>query len=162
MQLDLTCDGQNKRPSKRSDEILRAAATRLVKEMVSKGLIEQEDAEDSVAQIARASRYNDMDGYHLARELDDRYGWDCDMQMVEALDEFHWLLDAVHLEAEKKWAAENPREPKFSEGDTVQWHGEDATIHGIYDSRPQYYKVRQGEMSGGPNSYYVVPFEDVT
>ena len=50
-------------------------------------------------------------------------------------------------------------EPLFAVGDVVRWRGADAVITG-FSPRPACYKVRQGEMR--PNSWYIVPFEDVS
>lgn len=159
-QLGLVCAGRNKRPEKTKDMRLHAAE-RLVQRMVESGALDGEDTEGCAADIVEATRFEIHDGYRIARELDQRFHWDCDMEIAEQLNEFSGILDDIFREAERKWAAENPREPKFSDGDSVLWRGKPATVHGVCEYYPQYYKIRQGDMKS-PGSFYIVPFEDVS
>jgi hypothetical protein len=137
----------------------KQAATELVSYMVKSGVIPDRDLEGCIDDIVYATRWNWDDGYEIGHNLKTR-GWACDMNLAEELDGFGDILVRIVNAAEDLWAAENPHEPKFSEGDTVIWHGAPATVHGIYEYRPQRYKIRQGDMK--PTSYYVVPFEDVS
>ena len=159
-QLALTCAARNKRPA-RTETMRRQAAEKLIAEMVERGLVNAADAADSVGDIVRATRWETQDGYKIARELEQSCSWDCDMQIAEALESFADTLDSIYDAAEKQWAAENPSDPAFADGMAVVWRGQPATVHGLYDYRPQCYRVRQGDM-GKPTSFYIVPFEDVT
>lgn len=160
MELKLECvQSTNKRPSK-TKEMRRQAACVIAARMIKLGLIDDEN--ESIEDIVEATQYAAFDdGYKIAKRLEDRHHWDCDMALAEELDGFSGELEKIHEAAEKQWAAENPHEPAFPAGAVVMWRGEPATVHGIYEYRPQCYRIRRGEM-GSENSFYIVPFEDVT
>ena len=157
-ELALVCGAGNRRPEK-TPAMRREAAAVLVKWMVKAGMVTASDAEASIDDIVKATRY-ETDGYRIARELEQSCCWDCDMEIAEKMDEFDGALRSIYDAVEKRWAAENPAAPAFADGDKVIWRGEPALICGTYDGRPQTYRVRQGDM-GNPTSFYVVPFEDV-
>ena len=157
-ELALVCGAGNKRPEK-TPAMRREAAAILVKEMVQAGMVPAYDADSSVNDIVKATRY-ETDGYRIARELEQSCRWDCDMEIAEKMDEFDGALESIYRAAEKRWAAENPSIPAFGDRDEVIWRGKPALVCGIYDGRPHTYKVQQGEM-GDPKSFYIVPFEDV-
>lgn len=159
-ELTLTCAAGNRRPSI-TDAMRLQAAQQLVESMVKRHLLETDQVDGAAADIVKATRWEQHDGYRIARELERYSHWDCDMQIVEAMEEFSGLLQCIYDAAEKQWAADNPHEPAFDEGATVIWRGSPATVHGVYEYRPYCYKVRQGEM-GSPTSYYVAPFEEVS
>jgi hypothetical protein len=138
----------------------RQAVETLVEHMVQYRTIEPCDAAASIEDILQATCREECDGYQIARELELSFHWDCNLDIAEHLDEFSGILRNIYETAEQQWAAENPHDPAFDVGATVIWKAKSATIVGIYGHRPQCYKVRQGEMR--PNSYYVVPFEDVS
>ena len=129
--------------------------------MIKRGHLEETEADQSIDDIVQATVYEVHDGYKIAKRLEDRFYWDSDMQVAEDMDQFDSILHDVHRAAEAVWAAENPSEPKFADGDTVTWRGIPATVHGICDYRPQCYEVTQGEMKWA-EVYFVVPFEEVS
>lgn len=159
-ELTLTCATGNKRPSI-TDAMRIQAAEQLVESMVKQRLLDAKEIEGAAADIVRATKWEQRDGYKIARELERYCHWDCDMEIAEAMEEFSGLLQGIYDAAEKQWAADNPREQAFEDGASVTWRGSPATVHGVYEYRPHCYKVRQGEM-GSPTSYYVVPFEEVS
>jgi hypothetical protein len=155
--LNLVCAGSyNKRPIKSAEMRHRAAET-LVADLIKGNLLEEDDG--AADQIVQVTRWGEYDGHRMARELDSRFGWDCDLGLACELDAFDGLLQDIFDAAEKQWATENPHDPQFGSGDTVVWNGTTARIDGICQYRPQCYQVQFGDMR--PNSYYVVPFEDV-
>jgi hypothetical protein len=159
-ELVLVCPkSTNKRPQI-TEEMRRQAAEQIVAEMVTYDLLEGIDQADTVRDIVKATDYETDDGFKIARELERKCHWDCDMQIAEQLDQFGATLDMIYAAAEKVWAAENPKEPEFRDGDPVIWRGKPATVRCVHQYRPQCYEIRQGEL--GPNSAYIVPFEDVT
>jgi len=157
--LPLTCRGNNKRPTK-TDGMRNLAAAELVDGMIKLGSLIEADREECIRDLLKATRSYVGDGYEIARELERSCHWDCNMQIVEELDEFSSILDRIFNTAEDVWAKENPHDPLFSDGDVVIWRGQQAMVSGVYEYRPQRYKVRQGELKA--TSYYVVPFEDVS
>ena len=159
-QLPLVCHGDNKRP-KITDRIRRLAAEKLIDRMIKHGLLSADERDDCANDLVKVARFGASDGYHIARELDDRHHWDCDLQMAEELDDLGTMLHDIVRAEEKLWAVENPREPLFKAGDTVLWHKQPATIGGVSPYRPQCYEVHQGKFDAASGSAYIVPFEDV-
>jgi len=159
--LPLVCKGSNKRPTK-TEEMRRQAALELVAKMSKSGaLTADDDLEECADDIVEATQWGIGDGYEIARDLENRFHWTCCMQLAKELDQFGTILGRIYDAAEDVWAAENPREPEFASGAIVTWCGKPATIHGVYEYRPQRYRVRTDDMTS-PTSYYVVPFEDVS
>jgi polyhydroxyalkanoate synthesis regulator phasin len=158
--LALTCLGNNRRPAK-SIAMRQEAATKLVDQMIKGGHIEKDDQGISIANIVEATRY-ETDGYKIARELENRHHWDCDMVIAEQMDRFSGILEGVYDIAEKQWAAENPSEPTFLEGESVIWRGKPAVVRGTCEYRPQCYRLQNDEIKAGSSAAFIVPFEDVS
>jgi len=159
-EFDLTCtNSRNERPRK-TEAIRRQAAEELVALMVRDGAIQSKHADTSVLDIVKVTRYGADDGYRIAKALDDSCGWDCDLDMAQHLDQFQDMVSKLVERAEKQWAQFNPREPEFASGAPVIWRGKPATVSRIHEHRPQCYELLRGEMPS--NSFFVVPFEDVT
>lgn len=158
-QLPLVCiHSTNKRPE-RTDTMRRQAAEQLIADLVKQGIFTaQEATSEHVDDLVEATRF-ETDGYAIAHELDEEHGWECDLTLANALDAFSGILDRIYREVEKRWATENPHGPQFAEGDIVLLNGKPATVVGVSPYRPQCYHLTQGKMQ--PDSYYVVPFENV-
>lgn len=156
-ELSLVCVGSNKRPIK-TDAMRLQAAEKLVADLVRGSYLDDDDG--AADQIVKVTRWGEYDGHKIARELDIRCGWDCDLELASELDAFGEILQDIFDEVEKKWAAENPHDPQFGEGEAVVWDGKEAKVAGIWEHRPQCYKVQTKDSKEG--SFYVVPFEDVS
>lgn len=104
--------------------------------------------------IARVYRQG-MDGYAIAKALDDDCGWDCDTSMVEALDNFDHDVCGAHRKLCMAWASENNIQPPLPIGTQITI-GE---ITGIYAHDAAYYEVR---VTGETNDKRrrLVRFED--
>jgi hypothetical protein len=157
--LPLICAPGNRRPT-HTDAMRLEAAQQLVERLIKSGILPPQEIDGAAEDIAKATRYEWSDGYKMAKELEDRHHWDCDMQIAEALEEFEPILERIYSAAEQQWATENPRDPVYPDGASVTWRGKPATVVGVDVRRPQCYHLRQAAMR--PGSYYVVPFEDVT
>jgi polyhydroxyalkanoate synthesis regulator phasin len=160
-ELSLICQGNNKRPAKTTN-MRRQAASELVSRMIRSGDITADEYDNSIEDIVKATNWNVADGYEIARKLEQLCNWTCDLAIAEQLDQFWSILDSIYNDAEDIWAKENPNEPLFEKGDNVIWRGKVATVLGVYEFRPQRYKIHQDGMSGGPTAFYAVPFEEVS
>src|SRR4051812_36436544 len=76
-----------------------------------------EDDNELAEQIAAEARYEHMDGYQLAKRLDNNCGWLPDTMMVEALD--NWSSNARReLEkAQKAWREATNPQPALKVGE---------------------------------------------
>jgi len=157
-ELDLMCSKPNKRPQI-TEEMRMQASVKMVARMVHAGLFQKHETDGFADDICAATKRERHDGYKIARELEERHHWECDFSIADSLEEFGGILDAIHRDAEKKWAEENPMTP-LPEGSVVFWNGSLGTVHGVCPYRPHCYKFRNDETKG-PESYFVVPFEDV-
>jgi len=63
--------------------------------------------------------YNEIDGYRLAKSLDDRFYIDSDFETADMLNDLHWELDKVYGKAVKKWIEEQGIKVPFEIGDEV-------------------------------------------
>lgn len=109
---------------------------------------------DQAADIARVYRAN-MDGYELAKELDNRCGWMPTAQDVDALDSFSDRVRKAHREVCIAWARDNNVQPPLPVG-AMTTRGE---ITGIYKHDAACYEIRE---SGDQDSArrLIVRFED--
>lgn len=135
----------------------RPAVTRELVADVARKMCEREgwltgsEADD----ITRVYRQG-MDGYAIAKALDDSCYWDCDMPIVEALDTFDTEVRGAHRKLCIAWASENNIQPPLPIGTQITI-GE---ITGIYEHDAAYYEVR---VTGETNDKRrrLVRFEDV-
>lgn len=107
-----------------------------------------------------------MDGYELAKELDNWAHWDTGREDMEALDEVDWLVNAAVFKAEKEWVAEHNIQPPVPLGARVlcDVRNEVGTIDGICEHRAAAYLIKpdgQDDAACG-NRRWVCLFEQVT
>lgn len=100
-----------------------------------------------------------MDGYELARELERYCGWEVSRSHMEELDDIVDRVNALLLEAEKKWVKEHSIRPPHPIG-AITVLGE---ITSVPDRYPACYLVKElGQVdSECGNRRQVVRFEDV-
>lgn len=141
-----------------SPTLARYAAEDIVGELVKNGLLEQVAAEDAVDDIVKHGRQH-MDGYELAKALDDYAHWDCCFEMVEILNGFGWAVSSQIDRAEKDWAKLTSPQPPHPMGTRVKlFRDERGTIDGIYDHGAAKYLVK---VDGAPgNGRRIINFED--
>jgi len=117
--------------------------------------------ERAVEIIMGALATSDLDGYRLARNLEDGLGIKPDADLVESLDEAFDILSDAEVDAVAAWVAEHGVSCPAGVGDTVRakWGGE--TIEGVIveiDTRLGLCMI----PTGGPDERRaVVRFEDV-
>lgn len=153
------CPTPNKRPTQVTDAMAREAALELAVELIKGGGFEKTDIPEELADdIMKASDWNrHMDGYELARELENKCYWSPDASMVEDLDSFSSRCDRRLEAAEKTWATENPMEPPFPVGTQVKHHWGAGVIAAISKYRPFTYNVT---IPDKPSAFALVKFED--
>lgn len=99
------------RPKKATPEMRRAAADIIIADLVKDGHLESAEAAACAADLAAVTAYH-MDGYGIAKELDGRFRWSCNLGMAEVLDGFPLAIRAEVEKAEKAWfEAESPQMP---------------------------------------------------
>lgn len=96
-----------------------------------------------------------MDGYELAKELDNELGCEICTNDVDMLDEMQHLVDQHLLKLEKEWFAANNIQPPYSVGTVINY----GTITGIYERRPATYEVKEPDCAN-PNRHLLVLWED--
>lgn len=62
-----------------------------------------------------------LDGYGMARHLENRHGWDSDSDLVEILDKVPLLLAKEAEKAIRHWVLDNDIKPPCKVGDAVEW-----------------------------------------
>jgi len=109
------------RPTRLTDDMRFAAALETAKDVKRDCFdFRDEDVDDMAKQIAAEARYEHMDGYELAKNLDNHCGWMPDTMVVEALD--NWSTNARReLEkAQKAWRDATNPQPALKVGDRVR------------------------------------------
>ncbi len=99
-----------------------------------------------------------MDGYEIAKKLDNRFCYDPNPEMVESLDLMQHEVDKVHQEELKKWVDKNNIKPPFEVGTEIT----EGFITGICTHSVACYLVRKHDVpEDHPNNpRLVVKFED--
>lgn len=122
--------------------------------------------EAAVKLLARAQRGEDpedlvsayrphLNGYELARELDDRFYWDVDAALVEDLDGMSWAVREVHEAACKQWVTEYNIQPPLLDGTEIT----KGVIHGVCLHSPACYQVKEHGCTQ-EGRFLIVKFED--
>jgi len=150
------------RPWRLTPEMAQRAATALVADLIAKGRLRESERNDAIRGIAGHGKMF-MDGYHLARELERYDGWNCNLEMAEALDNWSLLADEEIKAAQKEWAEANNIQPPFPIGARViaRWGGQDhpGTIDEVYGHGVAQFCVK---ADGEPGTRrMIVNFEDV-
>jgi hypothetical protein len=152
------------RPTKLTDAMQHAAARSTAQELADAGLIKVAEVDHFANDIATCGRPH-MDGYDLAKELDERCFWACTLQWAEILDGFHYAADCAIRAAQKEWAERvSPRPPLPLNSRVTLPSGETGEITGVYAYGAAQYEIAiDGDpQAHGPNhSRRIVNFEDV-
>ena len=105
--------------------------------------------------LARVCYSPHMNGYDLAKDLDNLRGWSPTAQDVETLDNFKGYLREAHKQECIVWARDNNVIPPFPIG-TMTTQGE---IVGIFAHDVACYEMRKPDGLD-PSWRYIVRFED--
>lgn len=153
------------RPKSLTPEAALRVGERVAEQLVRSGMIETEEQPACAADIAKHGTLYD-DGYELAKTLERRCYWDCDLQMAEELDSFSGYAREEIDAAQKEWAERNKIQPPLPIGRRVKTirHNEVGTITGIYEHGvAQFLIAVEGDPDYAPpkNARRIVNFEDV-
>lgn len=151
------------RPKFNGDVALRAALA-TADDLIRDGHVDAEEREDVAKQIFEAAGGPYTDGYSIAKHLDDRCCWDCNMQIAECLDGFSSHADAELRLAEKAWAERNSIVAPLPIGVRIKLKtGETGTIDGVYEYGSAKFLVKiDGDPAavGKSKSRRIINFED--
>lgn len=153
------------RPTKLTPELALAAATDIVKRLLEGKHLDPERAKGAaqdIARIGKGCRY--IDGYDLARALDEDYGWECNFRMAEILDGFAGAARDKIGDAERSWAERTKPQPPYPVGAHIRLpSGETGKITEIDKYWPAKYCVKiDGDKEAKPpsNARRIVDFEN--
>ncbi len=143
-----------------NDDIKQAAAVNFMK--ANSNIQDEFDLVDLAFDIAEAHGTSMlMDGYELAKKLEDHFNWQIDAQTVASLDDVSVYMRKRLQEEERLWVKNHNIQPPFAIGTVVVCrHGGIlvGTITGIAEHEPAAYLI---QIPGEPeNSRAVVKFED--
>lgn len=134
-------------------EITSELVTAVAIEFCKKHNYQENEAADIVSVFG--SNHH-LDGYQLARALDEDRGWAISVHDVETLDGFSEAVCQAHKQVCIAWARDNNIQPPLPVG-AMTTVGE---ITGIYSSDAACYLIRaHGETN--PSRRSIVKFEDV-
>lgn len=155
----------DKRPRNMTPEIALIAATKVAQQLVDARQVEAGDVKELARDIVKHAPGPYVDAYTLARRLEDREGWNCNFQIVSALNTFRDEVRAEIETAEKEWAARVKPQPPHSVGTRVRIGVDEiGDITEIYKYGPAKYCVKvDGDPDARPpkNARRIVNFEDV-
>lgn len=152
------------RPKTATREMKQAAAERTVALLVSHGHLTPAERADSIENLAKVGERH-MDGYQIAKHLDDWHHWDCNLEMAEDLDSFSSHLDDELRKAERAWFERTRPQPPFPVGTRIAFGKRGiGVIDSIYDHSPGKYAIKvdgDAEADAPTCRRSIVNFEDV-
>lgn len=159
------------RPVPRSEEILTKAVASIKDQIINwfesnTDAVAEEAEKDIENELLDVVRHNiDFDGYQLARELDEKYMWSADADLVDVLNNFGFHVDKCWRAAVEKWLEENKIKPALSVGSSVQLNQKGEVVSGkivnIFPETGSYVIQIDGQTYGRPQSGLVIPYENV-
>jgi len=125
-----------KRPTRICGNGIIEAAREIATDLARAGQIPSGETEEGIAaEIAHVGEWH-MNGYELAKELDNRYSWDIDADIVETLDGWSHVCRKQLIIIQRKWVEENDITPPYPDGTRVRarYGGDwvDGKIDGVY------------------------------
>lgn len=151
------------RPKTLTSEMRLGVAKEIADDLVKAGKLTADQIPQAVADIARQGERH-LDGYEIAKRLDQSHHWDCDLEMANILDAFSTLASSQIRTAEKEWFARNDIKPPLQIGARIKSKcGSVGTIDGVYDYGPaKYTMIEDGDVQAKPptNRRLIVNFED--
>lgn len=157
---------QNPRPTRLTEAMKLAAATDLVTDMIKSHDLDEGQRDGAIRDIAKHAAQN-MDGYELAKTLDDRCYWSCDLVMAEALDGYSSAARKQLDAAQKAWFEAEQPTPPVEPGQRVEfkWGGKRHTgiVGAVYPHGVAQFTVKvDGDEAGdgASQSRAIVNWED--
>ncbi|MCK5614424.1 hypothetical protein KAR91_71820 [Candidatus Pacearchaeota archaeon] len=106
------------RPTKEDPEVKEEFKKRVIA-VLDKVVPDEDEGNEEVADylIKQMTDYHEIDGYRLAKSIDEEYYMNLDFEVAEALHELHWELGSVYDNAVREWVKEFDIKIPFSIGD---------------------------------------------
>lgn len=153
----------NKRPTY-DYEIKLLAARKMAEELIENCNKVGEDVAEIAKQIADcADRYDN--GYEIAKQLDIRFFWEIDIDIVQELDNFSTIIYTEIENKIKTWVKENDIQPPFPINTRIKLaNGETGEITTIRRETAEYLiKIDGDEKAEAPsNRRRIVAYESVS
>ena len=148
------------RPTRMTDDMALEAAKIIASDLSRAGHLHDMSFDCAASDIAAVARRH-MDGYELAKELDQWKGWHITTEIVETLDGYSSAAGSIVLKAQREWVERNNIQPPHEIGTRVRitWLREtvEGVIHDVYDhGAAQYLITPEGwqEGQGRPIVYF--------
>lgn len=146
----------------------KAVAAELVADLIEEGHLRESQTDDAIRDIMQCA-HNGIGGYELAKELDSRCRWDCDLEMATVLDNYSFMA-RNHIDAAPwQWFEVEKPEPPAKPGDRVSfvWGREDhtGTIDSVFEHGAAQFAIKiDGDQAADTSSQRraIVNWEDVT
>jgi hypothetical protein len=97
-----------------------------------------------------------MDGYELAKDLDENRSWNTSSETVDELDEVIFDAEDMLKALEYEWVARNNIQQPLSDGTRIK----EGIIDGVYEYQAARYKVIKNGETAESNSRQIIKFED--
>jgi len=110
---------------------------------------------DGCAEEIAFCYYSHIDGYELAKKLEEKYDWIIDLQVIEELEELQWKVESIHKKVCMQWVIDSDIKPPLEIGTAIK----EGIIKGIYDHGAAMYTVtKYGETM--KNRHQIIKFEN--
>mgnify|MGYP006277436187 CR=1 FL=1 len=165
-----------KRPSFYADEVINTAAEKIGRELAKAWGEADSQAEKIIDELKEVlSVQYDIDGYKIARELENQFYYELDSQDVDILDGVYLAMISKYQQLIKEWVRKYSIKAKLKVGDKVRHtnqvqklkdafpNGVEVEIVSVDDEQYKYgvyhpdFCVRKGE--GGGTLSFLVPCE---
>jgi len=151
-----------KRPDRNGDDIRKEVAKALFPKVAQwlKSAGDDVVEEEIIADLEKALKWGDKDGYELAKDLDGQ-SWTPDSELVNMLDEASGIRYSLHQKACEKWVIENNIQPPPFDAKAkcirhMKVKGATGVITRIYPDGTATFTT-EDRKSGG----YIIPWEDL-
>ena len=148
------------RPTTYTDKMNRAAAEEMADQLIDRHNFHA--SRERIANDLLKSINYWLDGYHLAKDLENYCHWNIDEEVVMTLSEMYGLRLSEKERCEKEWVAQTNPQPAFSVGDEVSFESaregiQTGPIHSIYEEFARYVIDVKRTGTGG----VLIPYENV-
>jgi hypothetical protein len=116
-------------------------------------------AEEAATDIAKHWRPG-IDGYELAKDLENHEGWGIDAQDVEGLDSIDFAISRAKTVARKEWAKAWNIQPPHPVGAKVKTPRGKGVIAGVYEHEGATYLIKEDGCKQ-EGRHMLIKFEDV-
>lgn len=111
------------------------------------------DPERAARDIAAVAQMR-LDGYQIAKKLDDEKGWRCDFEIAEILNGFSSMMRGALEKLEAKWARDNAIEPPHPVGTRIAIRTGAGVEYGVIESLYSHGAARYAvAIEGDPDAH---------